>query len=568
MSVSRARPPPHPCTSGGWGRVRYQDAHALQHGLFAQSADDHLLLLEHPHVYTLGVRGDLGHLLRRPEDVGAELVRTDRGGDVTYHGPGPAGRLPDPHRARASAGGGLADTAAYVCSVEQLVIDALADLGLADAGRLPASRACGWRRPRRRPGRSAPSACASAGAGRCTASPSTSTPTWRCSATSSRAASPTRPSPRWPPRASTRRCARSSTPSSARAEARWGPGAHGPGRRRVAPRPRGPGPVQPGRGRRARRCGSAPPSAGRPGWPRRASPRASRSPPASPSGCGPSCKLTPAVQQVRSTMRDLGLVTVCEEAGCPNLSECWADGTATFMVNGERCTRACGFCLVDTRHPEAPDADEPARVAEAVERMGLRFAVVTTVARDDLADGGAGHIVAGDPGHPRPHPRRVGRGADLRLQGRPGGARARSSPSAPTCWPTTSRPWPGSSGPCARRPATPGRLAVLARAKAAGLVTKASLVVGHGGDAPPRSSRPWPTCGASASTSSPSASTCGPPRTTCRWPGGGRPTSSPSSRWPARRWASATSRPAPSCAPATTPARPPARVACPAPWRQ
>jgi lipoic acid synthetase len=80
---------------------------------------------------------------------------------------------------------------------------------------------------------------------------------------------------------------------------------------------------------------------------------------------------------------------VCEEAGCPNIFECWADGTATFMINGERCTRACGFCLVDTRHPEPLDVGEPERVAEAVERMGLRFAVVTAVARDDLDDGGA-----------------------------------------------------------------------------------------------------------------------------------------------------------------------------------
>jgi lipoic acid synthetase len=82
-------------------------------------------------------------------------------------------------------------------------------------------------------------------------------------------------------------------------------------------------------------------------------------------------------------------VTVCEEAGCPNIFECWADGTATFMINGERCTRACGFCLVDTRHPQPLDPGEPARVAEAVERMGLAHAVVTAVARDDLADGGA-----------------------------------------------------------------------------------------------------------------------------------------------------------------------------------
>jgi lipoic acid synthetase len=96
--------------------------------------------------------------------------------------------------------------------------------------------------------------------------------------------------------------------------------------------------------------------------------------------------------QTKKTLRDFNLVTVCEEAGCPNLSECWADGTATFMVLGERCTRACGFCLVDTRKPLAADSDEPARVAEAVKRMGLEFAVLTMVARDDLDDGGMQHV--------------------------------------------------------------------------------------------------------------------------------------------------------------------------------
>ena len=98
------------------------------------------------------------------------------------------------------------------------------------------------------------------------------------------------------------------------------------------------------------------------------------------------------VLATKKTLRDLHLVTVCEEAGCPNLSECWSDGTATFMVLGERCTRACGFCLVDTRKPEQPDADEPLRVAEAVARMGLSHAVLTMVARDDLADGGFAHV--------------------------------------------------------------------------------------------------------------------------------------------------------------------------------
>jgi lipoic acid synthetase len=95
-------------------------------------------------------------------------------------------------------------------------------------------------------------------------------------------------------------------------------------------------------------------------------------------------------RELGATIRDLGLVTVCEEAGCPNIYECWADGTATFMINGERCTRACGFCQVDTRHPLPLSPDEPERVASAVERMALGHAVVTCVARDDLADGGAG----------------------------------------------------------------------------------------------------------------------------------------------------------------------------------
>jgi lipoic acid synthetase len=102
----------------------------------------------------------------------------------------------------------------------------------------------------------------------------------------------------------------------------------------------------------------------------------------------------PEVLSLKKTVRDLGLITVCEEAGCPNLSECWSDGTATFMVLGERCTRACGFCLVDTDKPMAPDPGEPGRVAEAVVQMDLAHAVLTMVARDDLVDGGMAHVAA------------------------------------------------------------------------------------------------------------------------------------------------------------------------------
>ncbi len=99
-------------------------------------------------------------------------------------------------------------------------------------------------------------------------------------------------------------------------------------------------------------------------------------------------------QSLRTLTEDLRLVTVCEEAGCPNIFECWSAGTATFMVNGERCTRACGFCLIDTRKPFALDPTEPERVAEAVVRLNLAHAVITCVARDDLADGGAAAIAA------------------------------------------------------------------------------------------------------------------------------------------------------------------------------
>ncbi|WP_426574982.1 lipoyl synthase [Aquihabitans sp. McL0605] len=187
----------------------------------------------------------------------------------------------------------------------------------------------------------------------------------------------------------------------------------------------------------------------------------------------------PEYLEIRKTMRDLKLVTVCEEAGCPNISECWHDGTATFMINGERCTRACGFCLVDTRHPEPSDPGEPERVAEAVEQMGLRYAVLTTVARDDLADGGASQFAAtigairrrtpgvqveclisdckGDPAsldaifetRPEVLNHNIESVARLQRAVRPSAGYARS-------------------------------LAVLARAKAAGLTTKSSIIVGMG----------------------------------------------------------------------------------------
>jgi lipoic acid synthetase len=465
------------------GRVRYQDAHALQRGLFEHGNEDHLLLLEHPHVYTLGVRGDLGHLLRRPEDVGAELVQSDRGGDVTYHGPGqlvgyPILTLPG------ARGGGMTDTKAYVCSVEQLVIDVLDDLGLPGAARLAGYPGV-WvgtdtDRPRK--------ICAigvKLSRGRTmhgfalNVDPDLSmfghiVP---CGIVDKGVTSLAAEGIDVAMRDVVDAVA-------ARAAARWGSGGvhradvvwrHRP--EDLAPFSRGEGagaPVRVGAsaatgttGRRAARLAEAGVTEGlsisarKPEW--------MRAP----------MRLTPEVTAVRRTMRDLSLVTVCEEAGCPNLSECWADGTATFMINGERCTRACGFCLVDTRHPLALDPLEPERVAEAVERMGLRFAVVTAVARDDLADGGASGFVEtirairrrtpgvsvevlipdgkGEPAALEPifaeRPDVLNHNLETvaRLQRavRPSAGYARS-------------------------------LAVLARAKAAGLTTKSSLIVGLG----------------------------------------------------------------------------------------
>jgi len=127
--------------------------------------------------------------------------------------------------------------------------------------------------------------------------------------------------------------------------------------------------------------------------------------------CGPKTKLDPALHReqkpswikvrlpndptfwsTKSLVTDLKLVTVCEEAQCPNRWECWSHGTATFMIAGEKCTRACGFCAVKTAKPDPLEADEPQRVAEATRRMKLKHVVITAVARDDLRDGGAEHF--------------------------------------------------------------------------------------------------------------------------------------------------------------------------------
>jgi lipoyl synthase len=123
--------------------------------------------------------------------------------------------------------------------------------------------------------------------------------------------------------------------------------------------------------------GTEPPSPARlPAWARKSSP------------------LARGARDVRVLLREESLRTVCEEARCPNLGECFTRGTATFMLLGERCTRRCGYCSVSTARPLPPDPAEPGRVAEAALRLGLRYVVLTSVDRDDLADGGATHFAA------------------------------------------------------------------------------------------------------------------------------------------------------------------------------
>ncbi|WP_291510437.1 lipoyl synthase [Acidithiobacillus sp.] len=104
--------------------------------------------------------------------------------------------------------------------------------------------------------------------------------------------------------------------------------------------------------------------------------------------------LSPEVDRLKGILREAKLHTVCEEASCPNLGECFGSGTATFMILGDLCTRRCPFCDVAHGRPEAPDPEEPDHLADTVARMGLRFVVVTSVDRDDLRDGGAAHFAA------------------------------------------------------------------------------------------------------------------------------------------------------------------------------
>jgi lipoic acid synthetase len=389
------------------GRVPYREALALQQGLFERGTGRHLLLLEHPHVFTYGRTADLdANLLCEPAVVGAELVPVKRGGDITYHGPGQLVGYP------VLTVDNALGAAAHVHAVEQLVIDTLVELGLPAVGRL-ADYPGVWVDP---DGPSPRKICAigvrlahgrtmhgfglnvhtdmtymrqhivPCGIGD---RPVTSLAEEGIDVSMREVVDVVA-------RRAVERWGADSEPAGERQDVVWqtrpedlsafsrGEGAGAPVRTAAdhgdAGAPEIVAPAQPVR--LLGRLAAAGVSDGlaietrKPEWLR------------------PKVVHGPEVLTLKRTLRDLALPTVCEEAGCPNLSECWSDGTATFMVLGERCTRACGFCLVDTRKPLDPAADEPARVAEAVVQMGLAHAVLTMVARDDLPDGGMAHVAA------------------------------------------------------------------------------------------------------------------------------------------------------------------------------
>jgi len=334
------------------GRVPYREALALQQALFDHGREQHLLLLEHPHVFTHGPRADLaGNLLVDPATVDAELVGVKRGGDITYHGPGqlvgyPILNVPN------SLG-----AAEHVATLQRLLIGTLAEFGI--DGHVEPEYPGVW------VDRDHPRKIAAIGVrlanGR----------------TMHGFALNVHPDMRYM-RDYIVPCGIGDKPVTSLAEERvagdldlqrvvdavvrqaaatWG----AVERQDVA---------------RVDLPAGLDISARKPEWLRR------------------KVQLGDKVMGLRHTLRDRSLVTVCEEAGCPNLSECWEAGTATLMVLGERCTRACGFCLVDTRRPAPPDPHEPAQVASAVAAMGLEHAVLTMVARDDLPDGGMAHVAA------------------------------------------------------------------------------------------------------------------------------------------------------------------------------
>ena len=426
------------------GRVAYREALSLQRALHGGGSDargsvrvprdDYLLLLEHPHVYTLGRQADTAHLLVPPADVGADLEPADRGGDVTYHGPDqlvgyPIVTLPEWRD-------GLRDVVQYVRRLEAVLVAALADLGIeagvekgltgvwapTPSGATEKIAAIGVKVTRGRTmhgfalnvdpdlsmfGHIVPCGIRDRSVTSMTrilnrsvdmrtvvdtvvarfaeefapgAEVDRQDVVWRDS--SSDLSAFTLQAQDW----------RSSTADGAEKERQngvaTGCGGAAPNRRSstadTAEKER----------QNAGRAGTAGPTPVRLIRRREEAGVTEQVEGRRPEWMKVRARLGGGYSELKDLMRGLDLHTVCEEAGCPNIYECWSDRTATFMILGDRCTRACGFCLVDTRRPLPLDPEEPGRVAEAVARMGLAHAVITSVARDDVGDGGASGFAA------------------------------------------------------------------------------------------------------------------------------------------------------------------------------
>jgi len=492
------------------GKVPYAEALAVQTGLFEQSSEDHALLLEHPHVFTMGVRAKPENVLQDANVIGADIVHVNRGGDVTYHGPG---QLVGYFVQNVGGRGGLTNTAKYVCALEQVIIDTLDDLGLPGATRergMPGVwigdnkiAAIGVRITRGRTmhgfalnvdtdlswfDKIVP--CGLEGKSVTSLHNEGITVTMRqvVDAMTNRLET-----------AAARRLSTRTAPEVAqsawkveenfgewtevvRYDSAWkvkttdlSAFTRGEGPGQLTPTQQGPvggATPNPPKKQPVRLLGrlaeagvstkdSIADNARKPDWMK------------------VKANFGPEYTRLKKTVKQLDLVTVCEEAGCPNIFDCWNDGTATFMINGERCTRACGFCLVDTRKPEVLDPQEPQRVADAVAKMQLQHAVITVVARDDLQDGGAGAVAETIRAV---HERCVGTAVEVLISDCKGDAESLQKifdarPEVLNHNLETVVRLQRAVRPSAGYARS---LSVLARAKQAGLVTKSGLIVGMG----------------------------------------------------------------------------------------
>ncbi len=367
------------------GRVPYDESLALMRAMWEHADDDALLLVEHPPTYTLGARTDPAHILVDPASVGAAQVRADRGGDVTFHGPGQLVGYPILNVAM-----GPGAIPAHVHAIEQLVIDALVGVGITGATRFEGYPGV-WVDAEHYHKDARPRKIAAVGVrvsrGRSmhgfALNVSTDLSWFNHIVPCGIANFPVTSVAQEGVDASVRDLADAIALGAARV---WGGGSADRADVAWHQRPDDLAPFS-----RAHAEGNSAPVRLL-GRLNAAGVDTSNSLPVEqrkPEWLRVKADFGPEYRALKKIMRSKALVTVCEEAGCPNIYDCWNEGTATFMINGSRCTRACGFCLVDTRKPEPLDGGEPARVAAATAELDLKHVVITCVARDDLADGGA-----------------------------------------------------------------------------------------------------------------------------------------------------------------------------------